>query len=134
VFILDRFLKELAVSYLIEDIVIIPDYLRLTYSENTGVAFGIQLPFLVQLLLVPVLIIGGFYMVLKHLKYESLFVMIVTGVIAGGAISNYADRLIHKFVIDYISIWIWPVFNLADITITFGIFTIVLFYGKIKRV
>ncbi|MFC1810116.1 signal peptidase II [Patescibacteria group bacterium] len=134
VFVLDRIFKEVAVQYLINDISIIDGFFRLTYSENTGVAFGLQLPFLVQLFLVPALIVFGFYMVLKHLKFEKLFVLIVTGAIAGGAISNYADRLIHKFVIDYISVWIWPVFNLADIAITVGIFLLVLFYGKIKRV
>lgn len=134
VFILDRIIKEFAAAYLINDITVIEGFARLTYSENTGVAFGLQLPFLVQLILVPALIIGGFYLVLKHLKIERLSVLLLTGAIAGAATSNYADRLIHGFVIDYISIWIWPIFNLADVIITLGIFTIFVFYGKIKRV
>jgi signal peptidase II len=134
IFILDRFLKETAAIYLINDINIIEGFFRLTYSENTGVAFGIQMPFLFQLILVPALLIGGFYLILRHLKFEMISVLMLTGAIAGAATSNYADRLIHGFVIDYLSVWIWPVFNLADVIITLGIFTILLFYGKIKRV
>ncbi len=134
IFILDRFLKEIASIYLINDYTLIKGFLRLTYSENTGVAFGLQLPFLVQLILVPALIVGGFYLVLKHLKFEKLSVLVLTGAIVGAATSNYTDRLIHGFVIDYLSVWIWPVFNLADVIITLGIFTILVFYGKIKRV
>lgn len=134
IFILDRFLKEIAAIYLINDIAVIEGFFRLTYSENTGVAFGLPLPFLFQLILVPALLIGGFYLILKHLKFEMISVLILTGAIAGAATSNYTDRLIHGFVIDYLSVWIWPVFNLADVIITLGIFTILVFYGKIKRV
>jgi signal peptidase II len=134
IFILDRLLKELAVAYLVNDFILIEDFFRLSYSQNTGVAFGIQLPFLVQLIIVPIFIVAGFYLILKYLKFEKLLVLLVTGAIAGGAISNYADRIIHGYVIDYISIWIWPVFNLADVMITLGIFTILIFYGKINRV
>lgn len=134
VFFLDRFLKEIAAIYLINDVNIIEGFARLTYSQNTGIAFGLHLPFLLQLILAPLLIIGGFYLVLKYLKFEKLSVLLLTGAIVGAATSNYADRLIHGFVIDYLSIWIWPVFNLADVIITLGIFTIFLFYGKIKRV
>lgn len=134
IFILDRLLKELAAAYLVNDFILIDDFFKLTYSQNTGVAFGIQLPFLVQLIIVPVFIVAGFYLILKYLKFEKLSVLLVTGAIAGGAISNYADRIIHGYVIDYISIWIWPVFNLADVMITLGIFTILIFYGKINRV
>lgn len=134
VFLVDRFIKESAISFLTNDLVIIKDFFKLTYSENIGVAFGIKLPFIIQIILVPVLLIAGFYYMLKNFKIESSFVLIVSGVITGGAISNYADRLIHGYVVDYISIWIWPVFNIADIAITLGIFTILVFYGKIRRV
>ena len=38
-----------------------------------------------------------------------------------GALSNLLDRLIFGYVIDYINIFIWPVFNLADAMIVVGI-------------
>jgi signal peptidase II len=38
-----------------------------------------------------------------------------------GALGNLLDRMIHGFVIDFISIGRFPVFNIADICITVGI-------------
>ncbi|MFC1599396.1 signal peptidase II [Patescibacteria group bacterium] len=134
VFLLDRAIKEVVMRFLEQDIVLIENFARITYSENSGVAFGLQIPFFVQLFLVPALLVGGFYLVTQHLKLDSIFVQIVIGAVVGGAISNYVDRILHSYVIDYLAIWIWPVFNLADIAITVGILLIVLFYGKIKRV
>jgi signal peptidase II len=134
VFVLDRVVKEVFMKFLEQDITLIENFLRITYSENSGVAFGLPLPFYVQIFLVPALLVGGFYLVTKHLRLDSIFVQIVVGAVAGGAISNYVDRILHSFVIDYISVWIWPVFNLADVAITVGILLLVLFYGKIKRV
>lgn len=134
VLVVDRLIKVTILSYFTEDIVVIPHILRITLEKNTGVAFGIALPYFFQLALIPSLFIFGMYLVLEYLNVKSLLVQIVVGCIAGGAISNFIDRLIYQNVIDYISISIYPVFNLADAFITVGIFILVLFYGKIKRV
>ncbi len=37
-----------------------------------------------------------------------------------GATSNLLDRLWHGAVLDFIDVHIWPVFNIADVAITFG--------------
>jgi signal peptidase II len=131
---LDRTIKELFLQYFTQDIILIPDIFKFTLEENTGVAFGIALPYIVQLILFPVLLILGIYVVLTCLDFQKFFVQIVAGCIAGGALSNFIDRIIYHHVIDYISISIYPVFNLADIAITVGIFLLIVFYGKIKRV
>ncbi len=133
-FALDRAIKEVVVRFLTQDIHIIEGFVRITYSQNPGVAFGLQIPQIVQLILVPALIVGGFHLVTQHLRLDSVFVQITVGAIAGGAISNFTDRILHSYVIDYLAIWFWPVFNLADAAITVGILLLVLFYGKIKRV
>ncbi len=48
--------------------------------------------------------------------------------IIAGAISNIMDRVIHKYVLDFIYLhygeFYWPAFNLADIYITLGVFII----------
>ena len=46
---------------------------------------------------------------------------IATGLIAGGAIANVADRLSAGSVVDFIDIGRWPVFNLADVMVLTGI-------------
>jgi len=50
---------------------------------------------------------------------------VALGLFAGGALSNFADRLFRGVVIDFIDIRIgsglhWPTFNLADVAITLG--------------
>ena len=44
--------------------------------------------------------------------------------VLAGALGNLADRLMHQYVIDFISLhyggWYFPAFNVADTSITFG--------------
>jgi signal peptidase II len=40
--------------------------------------------------------------------------------VVGGAIGNVADRLLRGYVVDFIHLHRWPVFNVADIAVTVG--------------
>ena len=56
-----------------------------------------------------------------------------TGLIAGGALGNLIDRYFYGFVIDFIDLGWWPVFNLADSAIVCGgvlLLILVLLDGK----
>lgn len=94
---------------------ILTDWARFIYVKNTGVAFSIPIPSWVVLLgtggivgwLIKTLYKEGF-----HWKYVLLF---------AGAVGNAIDRIWHGFVIDFISIGNFPVFNMADIYISVGI-------------
>jgi signal peptidase II len=44
-----------------------------------------------------------------------------TGLLVGGAIGNLIDRLVHGAVTDFIKLPFWPAFNIADMSITFGV-------------
>ena len=59
---------------------------------------------------------------------------VIFGLVAGGALGNLFDRVMHGYVIDYIAIWKWPVFNLADAAIFVGAVLLVIFYDKIALV
>ena len=132
--IIDRIIKVTALDYLNQDIRLINDFLKLSLSRNIGIAFSIGLPMIVQLIIFPVLFVSGLVLIYKYYDISSVFVQIIAGFIAGGAIGNFIDRICYGYVIDYISVSIFPVFNLADIEIVIGIFLLVVFYGKIKRV
>lgn len=45
---------------------------------------------------------------------------IALGLVLGGALGNALDRLTRGYVIDFIHVRFWPVFNVADIAITLG--------------
>lgn len=50
-----------------------------------------------------------------------------------GAISNILDRLLYGGVVDFISIWQFPVFNLSDVYITVGFMWVLFFELKKKK-
>jgi signal peptidase II len=43
------------------------------------------------------------------------------GLLVGGALGNLIDRIAHGSVTDFIKLPLWPAFNLADMSITFGV-------------
>ena len=90
------------------------------YTTNTGIAFGLlpnnNLVFL--LLTTTIILILGYYAI----KYPSLGLALLLG----GAIGNLIDRVVLGHVIDFIRIWLWPSFNLADAANTIGVIIIIL--------
>ncbi len=106
------------------DITLIPNVLYFSYVENRGAAFGIfqdAKVFLVVLAVVMFLVIT--YYVASRRKNLSKWMLIPLSMIAGGGISNVADRLQFGFVVDYIDFRLisYPVFNLADICVVLGV-------------
>ena len=49
-----------------------------------------------------------------------------TGLLVGGAIGNLIDRIANGAVIDFIKLPLWPAFNVADMSITFGVIALAL--------
>ncbi len=86
---------------------------------NTGVAFGLRTP--LWLILATFISLVGFGLWSWH-KDPTHFEKsaLALALILGGALSNLLDRAFHGFVLDYIDLKIWPVFNLADGAIFVG--------------
>jgi signal peptidase II len=51
-------------------------------------------------------------------------VWLPTGLLLGGAAGNLIDRLDRGYVTDFIDLPAWPAFNLADMSITFGVLSL----------
>ena len=56
-----------------------------------------------------------------------------TGLLAGGALGNVIDRLHQGFVTDFVKLPAWPVFNVADMAITFGVLALLLVAERPER-
>jgi signal peptidase II len=128
----DQALKWLAGKYLIKTYVI-SSWLNFGYRENTGIAWSIQLPYPLLLALNFGLVAIFVHVALKYFDMDRWAARIAVVLVLAGGCGNIIDRLAKGYVVDFISVWIWPVFNLADIFLTVGIFLILLFYAKIKR-
>jgi len=94
---------------------------RLTYTTNTGGAFGILANQAFLLALVAVIGIAVFLIYLRYIPLQSRLLKIGLGLDLGGAIGNLIDRLrFDGRVTDFIDIGRWPVFNVADMSIVVG--------------
>lgn len=102
------------------DLAVIPRYLHLTRAFNTGAAFGfgaeISRAWFMTTNLVAILLVA-FSLVWRR---PSRLLVIMAGILLGGALGNFYDRLIYQGVRDFINIFFWPIFNFADIFIVVG--------------
>ena len=138
--ILDRLAKYASYYYCEnENFILIKDYLEITYTPNSGGAFGIlynqRFFFIFIAALFICLIVFFLFALPDDGKFNALHIWL--SFILSGTIGNMADRIIYGNVIDmiYISKIDFPIFNLSDIFISLGtIFTsiVVLFILKEK--
>ncbi len=110
-------------------------WLNLTYIHNPGAAFGfmsdmegiVRIPFFVA-----VTVAAGFMVYAYHrlIPPEKGFARVSLGLVWGGALGNFVDRLLYGKVIDFLEVKFiqFPVFNVADSCITIGISLLVLEY------
>lgn len=122
----DQYTKYIAVQRLKNQpaFSIINGVLEFNYLENRGAAFGMlqnQKVFFVFVAVIFLCVIA--YVLVKvplEKKYNRIHVLLV--MIAGGAIGNLIDRLRLDYVVDFIYIVLinFPIFNVADMYVTFS--------------
>ncbi len=109
---------------------VIPNFFSIFYVRNKGAAFSIleNYSFLIVIISVVFLVVLDLY-IKKEKKFDKLSI-ISLGMIMGGIFGNLIDRIIYHSVIDYLSFTIFnysfPIFNLADIGITVGVFLLII--------
>jgi signal peptidase II len=144
--ILDRITKILAIRFLRDTgdtIVIVPDWLKLAYAENLGIAFGVRALPPAGLIILTLAISATVVWYVHTSKNRSPLFITAFALILGGGAGNLIDRLMLGHVVDFI--WfdlyhgallgvpldLWPIFNVADSCITVGACLLVLFHDKI---
>lgn len=130
--ILDQITKWLAAMHLQKPIEI-TSWFSLQYSENTGIAWSLPVPIDILIPLSILLILVIAYAAHINLDFTHFISGLIVAFVMSGAISNLIDRIFRGFVVDFIAVGWWPVFNLADTFLTVGVFLLALNYGKIKR-
>jgi len=142
ILLVDQFSKFLILKYLglNATYVVIKGIFSITPTLNTGGGFGILPDQTLLFILISLITILFLALVLRHtLQQEkgarklSLFVqqsvptrkgkifVYSISMILAGALGNLVDRLRLGAVIDFIDFKVWPVFNIADSSITIGV-------------
>jgi signal peptidase II len=118
-----------------QSIPVIKGFFYLTLVNNQGAAFGL---FKNQLILLIVTSVGAIGLICYNLKAgadKRASSDLALGLILAGAAGNLIDRIFFGHVIDFLDFRIWPVFNIADSSITIGacILGWLLIFKKDKR-
>ena len=103
-------------------------FFRITYSLNTGIAFGLlenQSTILITIL--PIFAIGFLIYYYKKQMQSNRLIRIIFGLQLGGAFGNIIDRIFTGSVIDFIDIGPWYIFNIADSSIVCGLILLIFF-------
>jgi signal peptidase II len=97
------------------------DSVRIAYSHNTGVAFSMFQGIPQVLTFTSLAIVAGaIYFYATQLPNRRPIIQLILGLILGGAFGNIIDRVRLGYVVDFISVGWFPIFNLADSSITIG--------------
>jgi signal peptidase II len=124
IIVIDQLTKAWAVAQLKGQppIEVVGTWLQFTYGENTGAAFGIGTGF--TWIFTAIAIVVAVVIIRTARRLGSPWWAIALGGLLGGAVGNLIDRLIRDpgpgqgYVVDFIALPNFPVFNVADMAIT----------------
>lgn len=105
----------------------ITDYARIFFWKNTGAAFGIFQKFGIVFSVLSFIVSGFIIYYFVQIPRKDWLIRLAMAMLLAGAVGNLIDRLADGYVTDFISIGSFPVFNIADSSITVGV--ILLFIG-----
>ena len=98
-----------------------PHWVTLTYTCNPGAAFGLLPNQTLLFALIALTVIGAIVASMRVLPAGRPWLSLALGLPLGGALGNLLDRLRQGYVVDFIAVRSWPVFNTADICIVLGV-------------
>lgn len=132
---------------------VIGNFLRFTYIQNPGMAFGINFGWKPFFAIFSILASIAIFIYIYKVRNESKGVRFSLALILGGAIGNLIDRvfygplfdgtpLFHGRVVDFIDFKFlpihlfgynlsrFPVFNIADASVTVGVILLLIFHSR----
>lgn len=144
--------------FLGQRIPVMDDFFQITFVENPGMAFGFDLgdsfKLWLSLFTLVASIVLFFYII--HVRDEKLSLRLPLALILGGAIGNLIDRMFYGVFFDYAPLFYgrvvdfldfdffnfeifgrsyerWPIFNIADLAVSIGVLSLILFYRSPKH-
>jgi signal peptidase II len=129
----DQLTKALVVTNLAvgEQVRVLGDLVQVWHVQNRGAAFSLFQGGTILFLVVSLLSIGMVAYFHRSLRERSTWLHVVLGIVLGGTLGNFIDRLRQGYVTDWLSVGFgdtrWPTFNVADSSVVVGIGVLVLY-------
>lgn len=141
-----------------ESFSVIGDFFRITFTENPGMAFGFDpgSDFKLWISIFSLVASIGLLIYLYAVRHKLLSLRISIALILGGAIGNLIDRMFFGLIYDYAPVFYgkvvdfldfnffnftllgrsydrWPIFNVADASVTIGVLILLFFYKQHQK-
>lgn len=131
---MDQLLKSIISKEMVinQTIPVIDNILHLTYVQNQGAGFGILNGYKNLFIIVTPLIIIGL-LIYRYHRNKSFIIDLSLGLIIGGAIGNLIDRARFGYVVDFLDLRVWPVFNLADSAVVVGAILFIIYFWRYEE-
>lgn len=96
-------------------------YARIVHWKNTGAAFGIFQNFGDVFTVLAILVSAAILFYFPQVPRRDWPLRLAMSLQLGGAVGNLIDRLSRGYVTDFISVGTFPVWNVADASISVGV-------------
>ena len=120
-----------------ESIEVIKDFFYITSHRNSGAAWGMLQNQMFFFYIITVIVVVGLIYLIQTGTRGKLLYGVSLGLILGGAIGNFIDRIRHQYVVDFINTYIFnydfPIFNIADSSLVIGVILLILVMLKEDR-
>ena len=100
-------------------------YARIVNWSNTGTAFGLFQGLGGIFTVLALIVAGVIIYYYPRVPAEDWWLRLAMALQLGGALGNLTDRLLRGSVTDFVSVGTFPVFNVADASITIGVIILV---------
>jgi len=105
---------------------LVPGVLDLRYAENHDSAFslfraaGVAPSMGLLIFLASIALVSVGILMWRRRKVASPIELAGYVAVLGGALGNVTDRIVRGYVVDFIHLHHWPIFNVADILVVVG--------------
>lgn len=126
----DQWTKSFVTGYLdahgVGQVSLLGGKVLLDRVHNTGAAFGILPNQTILFIVIAVAIVTALVVSYRRLAKGPIWLRLGLGLVLGGALGNLTDRVRLGYVVDFIDLRWWPVFNVADSSIVLGVLILIL--------
>lgn len=114
------------------DITIIPKYFNLIYVQNTGGVYGVFEDNNFAFCIVSAIVLMILFIYSKNITKDNKLKQVLWQLILAGGVSNLIDRIFRGFVVDFVQMIGFGVFNLADACIVIS--AIIIIFIELKEI